>query len=95
MNLTASPSAVTWSSITPRSQTNMEEARRASGRKMRDDMRSLESNRLERTFAGTSSKRGSQPAKRGSAWSGGANSSSGGISGDLSETAGRQKYPTQ
>ena len=75
---------------------NMEEARRASGRKMRDDMRSLaENNRLERTLP-VLPVRGGQPVKRGSAsWSGGAPSSGGGISGDLSETAGtRQKYPT-
>lgn len=57
----------------------MEESRRASGRKMRDDMRALaENNRLERTLP-VLPIRGKQSAKRGSAvWQGGAPSSGGG-----------------
>lgn len=74
----------------------MEEARRASGRKMRDDMRALaENNRLERTLPELPV-RGKQPAKRGSAvWQGGAPSSGGGgggIASPLNEQPGTRKY---
>lgn len=66
---------------------DMGEVGRASGRKMRDDMRALaENNRLERTLPALPV-RGKQPAKRGSAvWQDGAPpSGGGGVSGPLTE----------
>ncbi len=74
-----------------------EEARRASGRKMRDDMRALaENNRLERMLP-VLPVRGKQPAKRGSAlWQGGSQSggAGGGIASPLEEVAGSREYYT-
>ena len=75
---------------------DMEEARRASGRAMRDDMRALaENNRKERTLP-VLTPRGATPAKRGNAnWlGGGASSGGGGIDSPLTETDGTRIYYT-